>query len=68
MKTITEHYEEASGQRINLENTAIIVSSIVDNPRKETLSEILGVEAVEQHTKYLGLPTIIGKSKKQVFA
>lgn len=27
-----------------------------------------GVKGVNQHAKYLGLPTIIGRSKKQIFA
>lgn len=42
-------------------------SNISADKRKE-LSLILGVREVESHSKYLGLPTLIGRSKKQVFA
>lgn len=38
-------------------------STIVDE-----LVELLGVKAMESYEKYLGLPTIIGKLKSQVFA
>lgn len=31
---------------------------------KDELSEILGVKEVDSHNKYLGLPSIIGRSKK----
>lgn len=30
--------------------------------------EVLGVKEVDRHVKYLGLPTVIGKSKKELFA
>lgn len=31
------------------------------------IQKILGVQRVDRNKKYLGLPTIIGKSKKRVF-
>lgn len=37
------------------------------NRRKEIV-ETLGIREVDKHEKYLGLPTIIGKSKKAIFA
>lgn len=44
------------------------MSSNVSNEKKVELSNYLGVKIVETHTKYLGLPMLIGKSKRQVFA
>ena len=35
---------------------------------KDALVGLLGVQEVERHAKYLGLPTIIGKSKKAIFS
>lgn len=66
---IIKQYEKASGQRINMEKTDIFtVSSNISGTMKTELSQLLGVKEVEQHTKYLGLPTLIGRSKKRVFA
>lgn len=68
LENIIKQYEEASGQRINLEKTELTVSANIGAGKKKELSEVLGVKSVEQHTKYLGLPTLIGRSKKQVFS
>lgn len=67
VKLLIQKYEGASGQRINLDKMEITVSSNVSQEKKMDLSRCLGVKAVETHTKYLGLPTLIGKSKRQVF-
>ncbi|XP_021770651.1 uncharacterized protein LOC110734814 [Chenopodium quinoa] len=58
----------ASGQKVNLSKTDVTFSKNVDNSRREEIIGILGVTEVEQHEKYLGLPTIIGRSKKVIFA
>lgn len=68
IKQLITSYELASGQRINLNKTEITVSPNVPTEVKEKLRDILEVEAVEQHHKYLGLPTLIGKRKKEIFA
>lgn len=68
IKQLITSYELASGQRINLNKTEITVSSNVPTEVKEKLRDVLEVEAVEQHHKYLGLPTLIGKRKKEIFA
>lgn len=43
-------------------------SKNIVNERKNVILRILGVREVNKHVKYLGLPTIISKSKKVVFA
>ncbi|XP_057458358.1 uncharacterized protein LOC130749083 [Lotus japonicus] len=64
---ILNTYENASGQVINLEKSMLSVSrNVLDNSFSE-LKQLLGVKAVESFDKYLGLPTIIGKSKSQIF-
>lgn len=35
---------------------------------RQEISELLQVREVERHSKYLGLPTIVGRSKKAVFS
>ena len=61
-------YERASGQSVNLDKTNVVFSKCVATNRRQEIVDTLGVKEVEKHDKYLGLPTIIGKSKKAVFA
>lgn len=35
---------------------------------KTQVASILGVQVVESHDKYLGMPAVVGKSKKQIFS
>lgn len=68
VKQLIHQYEQTSGQRINLEKTEITVSANISQEKHKELGDRLGVRTVEKHSKYLGLPILIGKSKKQVFA
>lgn len=61
-------YEEASGQRVNLTKTELTFSKNVLEEVKILIQERLGVEVVESYQKYLGLPAVVGKSKKLIFA
>ncbi|KAL2895927.1 hypothetical protein RDABS01_000461 [Bienertia sinuspersici] len=61
-------YERASGQKVNLDKTEVAFSKYVTIERRKEIVEKLGVNEVDKHEKYLGLPTIIGKSKKAIFA
>lgn len=65
---ILNKYEAASGQKINLDKSEVSFSRGVSNSLREELSSFLGMHAVDDHVKYLGLPTIIGRSKKAVFS
>ncbi|XP_057419184.1 uncharacterized mitochondrial protein AtMg00310-like [Lotus japonicus] len=60
-------YERASGQLVNLDKSEVMFSQNVPDNQKVMIRERMCVKAVATHDKYLGLPTIIGKSKKQVF-
>ncbi|KAL0408351.1 UNVERIFIED_CONTAM: hypothetical protein Sradi_1769500 [Sesamum radiatum] len=68
VKHILNQFEAASGLRINAQKSAMVVSKNVNNNLKKKMAGILGVRLVTKHDKYLGLPTIIGKSKREVFA
>ncbi|XP_021771809.1 uncharacterized protein LOC110735946 [Chenopodium quinoa] len=61
-------YERASGQKVNLGKTKVAFSKCVPIDRRNAIVETLGIREVEKHEKYFGLPTIIGKSKKTIFA
>ncbi|XP_057432687.1 uncharacterized protein LOC130725479 [Lotus japonicus] len=60
-------YEKASGQVINLDKSMFSVSRNVPQNGLDELKQLLNVKAVESFDKYLGLPTMIGKSKTQIF-
>ncbi|XP_030969612.1 uncharacterized protein LOC115989874 [Quercus lobata] len=61
-------YESASGQKINTEKSSIFFSPNTSQERKDEIVSILGPMNDLRHAKYLGLPSIIGRSKKQIFA
>lgn len=60
-------YENAAGQRINFQKSALSFGPGVKNAVKDMVQNILGVPTVPFHEKYLGLPTVSGRSKKQMF-
>ena len=49
-------------------NKNCLFSPNTPNDVKEEILSILSPMQCSQHRKYLGLPTLIGKSKTQVFA
>jgi len=67
MKNILHTYELASEQAINLPKPEVFFSSVVPTPLKEVITNILGVRAVIGTCKYLGLPSMVGRSKEETF-
>jgi len=61
---IIRRYEEASGQRINSEKSEVVFSRNVGAGLRQDLLTILQMKEVDYYAKYLGLPTILGRSKK----
>src|ERR1044072_4691938 len=61
-------YESASGQMVNFDKSQLLCSQNVPSIRHNQLVQLLGVKAVESFGKYLGLPTIMGRPKSQVFS
>ena len=68
LKEILGLYESASGQKINTDKSSIFFSPNTSQDLKNEILSILGPMQDSSHTKYLGLPSIIGRSKKVVFA
>jgi hypothetical protein len=60
-------YEEASGQAISLPKSEIYYSRNVQKQVQQDITDILGVQAVLGTGKYLGLPSMVGRSKKATF-
>jgi hypothetical protein len=61
-------YEEATGQEINLTKSEVFFSRNLSIAAQEDLSNIMGVRHVLGTGNYLGLPSMIGRKKKNVFA
>lgn len=67
LANIISTYERASGQKVNYEKTQISFSKNVPLSLRTEVTDYLGVMEVDRHEKYLGLPTIIGRSKRTIF-
>lgn len=61
-------YGKASGQVINSEKSLVFFSQNTSQSTKDEVLHFLGPMQDTRHTKYLGLPSLIGKSKAQLFA
>ena len=60
-------YERASGQQINRNKTIIFFSKSTPVDTQTTIQNILGVTVVRQYEKYFGLPSLVGRNKKESF-
>ena len=65
---ILQLYEAASGQKINANKSSVFFSNNTPDDRRCEALNMLGPMQDTRHKKYLGLPSIIGKSKVEIFA
>ncbi|MCH84971.1 RNA-directed DNA polymerase (Reverse transcriptase), partial [Trifolium medium] len=65
---ILKTYEDASVQEINLSKSEIFFSRNISRAAQEDLSNLMGVRHVLGTGTYLGLPSMVGRSKKATFA
>jgi hypothetical protein len=59
-------YQKASGQTVSLEKSEVC-RNMPEN-EKIMICNKIGVKVVTFHSKYLGLPVVFGRSKKEVFS
>jgi hypothetical protein len=67
IQQLLDLYEKASGQKLNRDKTSIFFSK---NTRRETRDHLLllaGVNSTRRYEKYLGLPSLVGKSRMASF-
>ena len=60
-------FERAFGKQINRDKTTLFFSKYTSQQMQTSIKEALGVPVVQQHEKYLGLPSFIGHKKKESF-
>ncbi|KAJ8763443.1 hypothetical protein K2173_002326 [Erythroxylum novogranatense] len=68
VKHILGIYEAASGQSINYGKSGILFSLCIALDVKQAISTLLGVHLPLGQSHYLGLPSLLGRSKKQIFS
>ena len=65
---ILQLYADSSGQCINFEKSSMFFNSNTFGGQRELIKNMLGVKEVEKFESYLGLPTLLGRSKYQAFS
>jgi hypothetical protein len=61
-------YESASGQETNLSKSEIFFSRNISEAAQKDLFDLMGVRHVMGTGTYLGVPSMVGRSKKSTFA
>ncbi|KAL0458617.1 UNVERIFIED_CONTAM: putative mitochondrial protein, partial [Sesamum latifolium] len=67
IRDILRKYEKASGQFINLQKSSVVFSRNTEVHIQEELAQIIGVTVADRYEKYLGLPSCIWRSKREIF-
>uniref|UniRef100_A0A2N9ISR7 Reverse transcriptase zinc-binding domain-containing protein n=1 Tax=Fagus sylvatica TaxID=28930 RepID=A0A2N9ISR7_FAGSY len=64
---ILQLYEEASGQQLNRAKTSLYFTKNTPSAMRELIKDLFQVPEIKCHDKYLGLPSFVGRSKKEAF-
>ncbi|KAA3484776.1 reverse transcriptase [Gossypium australe] len=67
LKDILQDYEICSGQCVNFSKSTVFFSPNTSEENKEAVSNLLGVRMATNPEKYLGLPNMVGRKKKESF-
>ncbi|KAL0307728.1 UNVERIFIED_CONTAM: hypothetical protein Scaly_2972400 [Sesamum calycinum] len=67
VREVLRHFEVVSGLMINLEKLTGVFSKNTPELVNKDLIGILEVPMVDKHTKYLGLPLVVDRSKRAIF-
>lgn len=65
---LLDKYEAASGQKLNKEKTSIVFSHNTSQVKMQEITQLSGLQATQNYDKYLGLPTLVGKSRITAFS
>ncbi|XP_060212034.1 uncharacterized protein LOC132639608 [Lycium barbarum] len=60
-------YQKVSGQQVNFHKSKVYFSKNNTDEVKDVVASILHVKKVDKPGQYLGLPTSLGRNKKEVF-
>ena len=65
IQEILDKYEKASGQQINKQKTTLFFSKSDSLDAKNQIKAFLGLPKIRAYEKYLGLPAVIRKNKRE---
>lgn len=65
LQTVLTLYEQASRQKVNGAKTNLFFGKSIPNSTKVALKNFLGVPKIKEYEKYLGLPVVVGRNKKE---
>lgn len=60
-------YEQAFGQQLNRTKTSLFFSSNTPSDIQQDIRNRYGTQVIRQHEKYLGLPYLVGRNKRNTF-
>ena len=60
-------YEQSSGQQLNRTKTSLFFSPNTTEEIQDEIRVRFGAQVIRQHEKYLGLPSLVGRNKKNTF-
>ena len=60
-------YEMSTGQQLNWDKTLLFCSRNTQANIQERIKQLFGAKIIKQHEKYLGLPSLIGRYKRNIF-
>lgn len=67
MQEILEKYERSSGQRLSTAKTSLFFSKNTKVEVRAHIKAVAGVNSTQSYEKYLGLPSLIGRSRVRSF-
>ncbi|XP_016676453.1 uncharacterized protein [Gossypium hirsutum] len=67
LKNVIKKYERLSGQLVNFDKSLIYFSGNVGSDIQHQVGRILGVQISNNPERYLRLPTMVGRQKKDAF-
>ena len=67
LQRVLKVYECALGQQLNHTKTSLFFSRNTPMDIQEIIKERFGAQVIKHHEKYLGLPSLVGRNKKNTF-
>jgi hypothetical protein len=67
LKNVLRRYEECSGQKVNLQKSAIYFGKGCNETARASLKQVINIDCEALSERYLGLPTVVGRDRNGAF-